>query len=236
MYILKKLIISFLLPPGVFVTILLLIGCWYFIKRNKRVGITNCIIALIVWGLSTTFFSNLLYKGLETEYYQTPTPKGDVIILLTGGSTVEGHTRLFAAAELQRTLEIPIIISGERSRSKYCYVKKSNEKYLIELGVSQSKIIVETESRNTIENAKQVSMIIKKYGFNVPILVTSQYHLKRAILAFDKIGVQVIPYPAGEKFENKMCHTMSYFLPKTFIHTAAAVKEYLGLIVYHLVY
>ncbi len=141
---------------------------------------------------------------------------------------------MLAVAKLQRSLDIPVIISGERKRPKNCYAQKSNEKYLIELGVSQSRIIVEAESRNTIENAKQVSKIIKKYGFNTPILVTSQYHLKRAIMAFDKVGIQVIPYPAAERSKNNVCYNMSDFLPKTFIHTSAAVKEYLGLIFYHL--
>ena len=233
MFILRTIIISFLLPPGAFVTLFLVIACWYFSKRNRIAAIINFVFAFIIWVLSTTFFSDLLYKGLETEDYQTSISNGDVVILLTGGLTVEGHTRLFAAAEIQKALDIPVIISGIESRPEYCYDQKSNEKYLIELGVSQSKIIVEAESRNTNENAKQVSKVIKQYGFKKPILITSHYHLKRALLAFDQAGINVTPCPAGKKEKDIKCYHISDFLPKTFIHTAAAIKEYLGLICYH---
>jgi uncharacterized SAM-binding protein YcdF (DUF218 family) len=211
-------------------------GGWYFLKKNKKAGITNCVLAFIIWIFSTAFFSNILFQGLETDSYHAKIPEGDVIVLLTGGSTVEGHTRLFAVAKLQRTLDIPVIISGEKIGTESCRTPKSNEHYLIEIGVPESRIIVESKSRNTIENAKQVSKIMKKYGLNEPILVTSPYHLKRAILAFDKIGIKVLPHAAGRMHKELKCHNISDFLPKTFIYTSAAIKEYFGLIVYQVAY
>jgi len=37
--------------------------------------------------------------------------------------------------------------------------------------------------------------IVDKHGFNKPILVTSAFHMKRAVKQFEKNEVNVIPYP-----------------------------------------
>ena len=81
---------------------------------------------------------------------------------------------------------------------------------LMEMGVAEQDIIEEVGSRDTFENgwyAKQIIdpqitqinadlkmkdqrtyEIIGKRGFKAPILVTSAYHMKRAVFLFEKQG------------------------------------------------
>jgi len=66
--------------------------------------------------------------------------------------------------------------------------------------------------------------------------VTSAYHLKRAVMTFEKVGLKVQPFPAGFKsWQGKQYHWNSY-LPDDFSTASIAIKEYLGLVFYKFVY
>ena len=67
---------------------------------------------------------------------------------------------------------------------------------LIDLGVPEDQILVETRSINTTQNARYSAEILREHGFTQPILVTSAFHMKRAVLNFKKQGIDVVPYPA----------------------------------------
>ena len=69
-----------------------------------------------------------------------------------------------------------------------------------------------------------------------PILVTSAYHLERAVMSFEKVGLKVLPFPAGFKsWQGKQYRWKSY-LPGNFLTASIAIKEYLGLVFYKFVY
>ena len=54
----------------------------------------------------------------------------------------------------------------------------------IEAGVPAEAIILDETSQNTIENAENVTQILKKNHWYNAILTTSSYHLRRASLLF----------------------------------------------------
>ena len=66
---------------------------------------------------------------------------------------------------------------------------------LVSLGVPEKDILVETKSVNTTQNARFSAEILEEKGFHQPILVTSAFHMKRAVLNFETVGVPVVPYP-----------------------------------------
>ena len=104
------------------------------------------------------------------------------------------------------------------------------------MGVPKDQIIIEDRSKDTIENAKYASQLCRKIGFSKPILVTSAYHMKRAIWCFEKQGFHVVPFPAGfETWEGKTYHWVSY-LPGDFSKSAIALHEYFGLFMYRLMH
>lgn len=78
------------------------------------------------------------------------------------------------------------------------------ESALVGLGLSPQKIIVESESKNTREQAVNVVKIVKEKNWKRLILVASAYHLTRATLTFVKalqeeglsLSVQIVPFPA----------------------------------------
>jgi uncharacterized SAM-binding protein YcdF (DUF218 family) len=66
--------------------------------------------------------------------------------------------------------------------------------FLVDNGLPEEDVLIESRSRNTYENAKFVA---EQFGTDTAtfLLVTSAFHMKRAYACFAKQGLQVKPYP-----------------------------------------
>lgn len=69
----------------------------------------------------------------------------------------------------------------------------------IQLGVKPEKIAIENASTNTRENALETSKLLNSE--NPWLIVTSSAHMRRALLAFEKLGMTVDPIPVDFLFE-----------------------------------
>lgn len=251
MFLFKKIVMPFILPPGIFIILLIGSGIWYLFKGYRKAGIINCIIGMLMCLVSLSPFSNYLFRGLESAFDMPENPQGDVIILLGGGiydespdfsgigiPTEDMTTRIVTAARLQKKLGIPIIISTgkvfKHRKSEAPIVRR----FLIDLGMPSDKVIMEDKSRDTIENAKYSTDICKKSGFEKPILVTSAYHMRRAVMSFEKTGLKVLPFPVGLRTWRDMKYGWDDYMPSlsAFDKTCTAMREYLGLIFYKRAY
>lgn len=201
---------SWVLPPGIFIVCFFALALYLWKKRGERRA------AAIFAGLTFVFY--LLCTGLVAErtmgwlegaYTPPEQPAGDVIIMLGGGAMpdspdVDGTgalcaspaNRLLTTVRLQRELGVPILLSGGQVYEDTGAEAKIARRILLSLGVPDDMIFAETRSINTTQNAKFSAEILREQGFTHPILVTSAFHMKRAVLNFKKQGVEVTPYPA----------------------------------------
>ena len=203
---------SWILPPGLFI-VLLVVLTLYLIKINLRlsffVGIGTLIFYLLCTGLVADFFMGKLEK-----VYKPPTQVedagADVIILLGGGAfrdvqDVEGEgtlassaaSRLLTAVRLQRLLNLPMILSGGQVYSDSGPEAEISGRILKSLGVPDEKILLETKSINTTQNAIYSAEIMREKNFHKPLVVTSAFHMRRAVLNFSRQGLDIIPYPTN---------------------------------------
>lgn len=249
MFILKKILTAFFLPPGILVSLMLLSGIWFLFKKNWKPGIINSLIGIFMWSLLISPVADALNRGLEADFKIPENPQGDVIILLGGGvydkvpdlsgvgaPTEEMIGRLVTAVRLQKKLNLPIIVSGGavfKGRKAEAPIAK---RFIVDLGVPANKVIIEDKSRDTIENAKYANEICKKIGYRKPILVTSAYHMKRSVMSFEKAGMKVVPFPANFKTWKRDKYGLEAFLPQKFENSARALHEYLGLLFYKFAY
>ena len=65
------------------------------------------------------------------------------------------------------------------------------------LGVDPGRLIVEDKSRNTEENAQFTAAILRPGPEQRWLLVTSAYHMPRAVGAFEKAGFDVVADPVA---------------------------------------
>ena len=209
MFIFKSLLTPFIVPPGIFISILIIMGAWFLYKKKWKPGIVTLIFVGFAWALTISPVSDVMISGLESEYGIPKNVEGDVIILLghgvcdkapdlTGLGFPSGIylTRIVTAVRLQKRLHIPIIVSGTETSEDKVEEDHIVKRFLIDLGVPADKIIIEDKSRDTFENVKFTQEICSRLGFKYPILVTSAYHLKRAVMSFEKVGLKVLPFPS----------------------------------------
>ncbi len=146
----------------------------------------------------------------------------------------EASDRLRLAATIARARpELPILASGGMT---FASPGARNEApmmqaLLSELGVAPERIIIEQASRTTAENAR-LAAALSPAGATAPwILVTSAYHMPRAVGAFQSAGLAVVAAPTDWQVDpHAPWQTWNAADRLDRLNTAA--KEYLGLLAY----
>jgi len=251
MYLFKKLITAFILPPGIFILVMLLAGTVLVAGKRRLTGILLVLFGLSMWVLSIAPVTDLMLAGLIRDIQPgNDLPQGDVIVLLGGGVDdrlvdLSGKTgilsesmvdRLVTAARLAARRKLPIIVSGGGTPAGQVPEAEAARRYLLDLGVPVAAIITEGLSTVTFENAENVREICRRRGFTRPILVTSDYHLKRALWSFKKAGLPCTPFANGLASLPVKEYRWEHFLPGSFDAAAHYLHEYIGLVYYRLRY
>jgi uncharacterized SAM-binding protein YcdF (DUF218 family) len=234
MFFLKKLITHFILPPGLLVIAFAVLG---LLTKRKLAKFIAFSFALFVYLLSIEPIKDVLYKPLEEAYPVPSKPEGDAIVILGGGTYNTGilkedsTKRLLTGFVLHKQTDLPIILSGGASIGVLPEAEVMKE-LLLTLGVDKSKIHTDVNSKDTKENAQEVKKLCERLRCKKIILVTSAYHMKRAVLSFQKAGLEVVPYPTD--FKRDMRYNLYSLLPKmgVFADSYKALREYLGLVWY----
>jgi uncharacterized SAM-binding protein YcdF (DUF218 family) len=251
MFLLKKLITYFvLLPPGNIATFLVLLSFYLFLKRLRKTALLTLLFGFAVYLLSIQPVASSLMKPLEHKYKVPPSAElnsCDALVVLGGGikrgapflnlpdSPMEdAQIRLDAALKLFFEKPRPIIVSGYSKNERYSEAKVMAA-YLRYMGVPKKFLIEENASADTLQNALFTAKVIKEKGFRKVCLITSAYHLPRAVMLFNRAGVKnLVPVPADFKGSSIISLTVYKFIPTPywFRVSALALHEYFGLTFY----
>jgi uncharacterized SAM-binding protein YcdF (DUF218 family) len=152
--------------------------------------------------------------------------KSEVIIVLGGDSgRIEKGVELFKDGYASY---IMVSDGGSRNHPSTEQADKMIKK-AIELGVPKNAIIPEIRSQSTYGNAVYSFELIKKYNFRSALVVSSDYHMLRTKLTFEKVysnsGIRLTYCAASSTY-------YSYFILKNSQSIQFTVSEYLKLIGY----
>ena len=103
------------------------------------------------------------------------------------------------------------------------------------VGLDTDRVVFEEKARNTYENADFSKHIVKPRPGSTWLLVTSAYHMPRAMGVFETGGWTVAPYPVD--FRSEADGIKRYFNPaggEALGLVDIAVKEWIGLFAYYL--
>jgi uncharacterized SAM-binding protein YcdF (DUF218 family) len=101
------------------------------------------------------------------------------------------------------------------------------------LGVAHDRIAAEDRSRNTLENAAYSLRLAHPKPGERWLLVTSAYHMPRAMAAFRAVGFVVEAYPVDWRTRGPEDLTRPFgSLAEGLRRTDTAVREWVGLLVY----
>lgn len=249
LFIIKKLITPFIMPPGCFAFLLLVTGWRFLIKKRFGPGLTNLMLGALLWAVSTAAVGDWAIQSLE-QGLAIPSPlSGDVIVLLGGGThadvpdlsgtgspTGDMSARILTTVRAQKMLNVPIIVSGGSSNPDLPPEAPVVARILTDLGVPREQIIQEIRSRDTAENARETLVICRERGFTSPLLVTSAYHMKRSTLSFEKAGLATTALPAQFLTSETRVPNWRHYLPCIggLNNSYRALHEYLGILFYRL--
>jgi uncharacterized SAM-binding protein YcdF (DUF218 family) len=216
----------------------------------KRTGFGIVFLAFAwLYVCSTAQFSYMLMGGLERDYPPVPmaeVDRADAIVLLGGalrGDTEKGKLpdlnqyadRLVHAVALYKAGKADYLLltggAAPGSRSEAHLMRD----LLVIMGVPPEAMILEDQSANTHENAVKSAKTLGKLGMNRILLVTSAFHMPRAVPLFRKQGLEVIPAPTD--FGKVILEsTLPAGIPgvKNLVRTTEALHEIVGYQVYRL--
>lgn len=149
-----------------------------------------------LWALLTfTPIVNTWTQWLAAGYSDEPSP---VLIVLAGDSandTVLGYSSylrcIYAFWFWQQKHPREIIVSGGPPEHPLSAVMAD---FMVSLGVPRPALRLETSSRNTQENLFEVAKLVPRDSQPITLL-TSDYHMRRALLHARRYGLTVRPFP-----------------------------------------
>ena len=84
-----------------------------------------------------------------------------------------------------------LILCGGRGGDEPCTEAQAMASHLEKLGVPRARLHLEDASVNTVENLRNASQIMGECGWRSAIIVTSDYHLQRALWLARDLGMDV---------------------------------------------
>lgn len=172
------------------------------------------------------------------------------IILLGGGvdigtSSSRGHAIanrnanrfLRFAAMAQRYPEARLVFTGAGRRAGRPNLRTETElsiEILTAIGVDVSRVEIESRSTSTFENAIFTRDLVDPAEGEVWLLVTSAWHMPRAMGSFRHAGWEVTPVPSGYTSGGTAWWSVSFSPGPRLVALSRAAHEWVGLSVYRL--
>ena len=163
-------------------------------KRRGRfsgfLGGVRLIFDGMLYLLVLLFIGFIVFANSIDREAHVPQQTADGIVVLTGGTArIDRAMKLLAAGKAQR-----VLITGVHRSTTVEELKQlasQGDQYFT------CCVDIDKEARNTIDNATKTSEWIALHGYRSLIVVTSNYHMPRALAELARVmpGVTFIPYP-----------------------------------------
>lgn len=242
----------FFIQPLNLAIFLLLAGLLAALVGRRRLAVTGSALAFFILALSAwTSLGAMMLTPLEQRFPRPPLPaKVDGIVVLGGGfegainlarggyELNAGGDRMVEAAVLARRFpEAKVVVSGGNGE---LFLDGEGDattapRLLGALGVAPERLILESKSRNTYENAVFTKALVTPKPGETWLLVTSAFHMPRAKALFDKAGLPTVPWPVDYRTSGKEGIGLFRDNPADSLQaTTTATREWIGLVAYWL--
>jgi uncharacterized SAM-binding protein YcdF (DUF218 family)/glycosyltransferase involved in cell wall biosynthesis len=147
------------------------------------------------------FHTSVVWQAAEPLKLEAPPRRADAIVVFAGGAGESGEAgggyqeRVKQAVDLYRNGYAPRMIFS----TGFVFAFPEGEvmrTVAIENGVPPDAIILETQARNTYENVARSRQIMVERGWKSALLVSSPYHMRRAMLTWRKVAPEVDAIPS----------------------------------------
>lgn len=129
-----------------------------------------------------------------------------------------------------------LVSGGDGSFSgKYQGDAETSMAFFSTFGIAPERIIRESQSRTTFENADNTRSLLESSGLSDCALITSAFHMPRSVGLFRKLGIPVMPWPVDYRTSGQLSLGPDFSQPSLNAQlTTTAMREWTGLIAYYL--
>jgi len=244
----KKIFLYLFYPSTLIFLFLLVVSIYVVLGKRRGRRRFLLFVALFLYYLSTTpFLPYFLLNQLEKNY-RVPTEeeisKVKIFVVLTGriygdkGLLLEERfsretlIRFLTALEIKKRYpeKRVLIVGGSFEGKGASYLKELAERWKVEVEAVDAPL-------DTLQSVRALKQLLPQ---GEPFyLLTSAYHLPRALFLFQREGLNPLPYPTN--FNHRLCKPSKaflYFFPQDLYLnlTNLAVQEYFALTYYKLKY
>ncbi|WP_342219914.1 YdcF family protein [Rickettsiella endosymbiont of Miltochrista miniata] len=233
-----------------FIFLLLLICILLSLLNYKKTSlIIGSVVIVSYLVIGDGFFPAYLLHNLQSPYSQSKPinwEKTNTIILLGAGTSKDPSSNRIKPSILafSRIAQTAIIYHECKKANALCHIlisggdplnngkseAKTYQESLLSLGINSNDIQLETQSKNTYQNAKFSSSLLKKQYSKQLLLVNSGLTLKRALLYFSFFNLY--PKPIAADF---ITIPISKFpLGYNFAMNDFAIHEYIGILRFYI--
>jgi uncharacterized SAM-binding protein YcdF (DUF218 family) len=203
----RTLLLELFLPPQGFLTLALLALLLSVVRpRAGRRLLLFSVLGLVAFAMPVV--SKNLMVALESglDQVQTPAEPPAAIVILGAETTSSGGLspgvrigrltleRVRQGAETARATGLPVLVTGGPTQNQGPPVGGLMAQSLHD-DFNVDARWVETQSRNTAENAQFSAAILAPLHIRSVFLVTHPWHMKRALGAFERAGLIAMPAP-----------------------------------------
>jgi uncharacterized SAM-binding protein YcdF (DUF218 family) len=202
------------------------------VYRRTRMHVAMTVLAVVATYL-IVFHTNLVWWAAEPLRMAEPPRAVDAIVVFAGGVGESGKAGGGAQERLKQAVDL---YRGGASKymvlsSGYVYSFREAEvmrTLAIDQGVAASNIVLEERARNTYENVRNVADILRDHRWRSILLVSSPYHMRRAVLAWKKLApdIAVVPSPPSQS------QFYDHGRGATFEQVRGVLYEYLAILAY----
>ena len=243
---------GFFLQPSTALILLFALGFALYWRGRRRAGMRVLLATVAIYiiaGLSP--LANGMMFALEQRHARPEASQIDRVdgIIVLGGvidalvsgtrdeiALNEAAERLTETAALAyRFPEARIVISGGDGALIYKSASEAGiaQRFFTRIGIDAARITLENQSRTTWENAALAKKLIKPAPGERWLLVTSAFHMWRAMACFRAVDFEVTPWPVD--FRTRGAEDLLRFSPRpstAWRRIDLATKEWVGLAAY----
>lgn len=244
---LAKTLAPFGMPLGI--ACLLLVAALLSSGRRPWVSRLLLLLALAsLWAAGSGWVAARLMGPLERAYARPPeTQTAPAAVVLAGAVDLARSTpeRVEFYDRPERILEGMRLVREGRAQWLFIaggsgdpYLPDVSEAELLgafarDLGIRPEAIVLQGRSRTTHEDAVETARVLRERGIDRFFLVTSAFHLPRAVGCFREQGLEPIPYPVDYRATPPHTTPLSFVPTASALHQSTlALHEYVGYVVY----
>lgn len=209
------------------------------------------LVILLLTGLGNGALSGRLIRPLEKAYpIPSETVRAEAAVVLAGTVDLDRSTservelfdrpeRILEGARLVKEGRADwLVLSGGPGGPTQSDVAEADFLAVLaqHMGVAPERMLLQRSSRTTHEDAVNTAKILNERGVNTFFLVTSAFHMPRAVGCFRKVGLDPIPFPVDFRSTRPVrdrTRRAQCFPTVTSLHVSSlALHEYVGYVVY----